>query len=600
MIELLSPQIANQIAAGEVVQRPASAVKELLENAVDAGARRVALECVDGGRTAVVVVDDGVGMDREDAQKAFLRHATSKIRTAEDLFRLRTFGFRGEALASIASVAEVELRTCRPQDPIGTRVVLSGGEVLSVDAADAPKGTSIAVRNLFFNIPARRKFLKSDRAEAAAVWNEFARVAMVNPDIEFVYRSNVGERTELVLPAGGLLQRVVGLTKASYSKKLLSVDLSTDLVRLTGYVGVPETAAAKTAQYLFVNGRYVRNPLLHKAVVQAYDRLVGHGTVPPYFLFLELSPAVVDANINPTKTEVKFEDDQAVFQTVYAAVKGCLGKANALEAMDFNEHNDPTIDIPAYVPARAEAPASMPRAHSGRPYNPFAYDATPWQADKERPEAAEVEQMPFREELPPDLPQAEPNQSALPLAPAVRWTAMILSARYAAVRTAEGLAVVDIPRAEHRIEYERTLELWLRGRVPSQGLLIPAPLELDPAASAALAASLDLVESLGFVVARSNEGWELHGAPDAMGAEELVAVAQSLAEEGTADGTVRAELIGRLAERATRGALYRTATPADPSEWIGRLMACNEPSYTPSGLKIIETVGWDELERRMV
>lgn len=599
MIELLSPQIANQIAAGEVVQRPASAVKELLENAVDAGAQRVSLECVDGGRTALSVIDDGVGMDRDDAQKAFLRHATSKIRAAEDLFNLRTFGFRGEALASIASVAEVELRTRRLADDMGTRVVVSGGDVLSVDPADTPKGTAITVRNLFFNIPARRKFLKSDRAESTAVWNEFVRVAMVNPDIEFVYKSNVGERETLFLPSGGLLARVVGLTKASYAKKLLSVDLSTDLVRLTGYVGMPETATIKSgaAQFLFVNGRYVRSPLLQRAVVQAYDRLIGSGTVPAYFLFLELSPAAVDVNINPTKTEVKFEDEQAVFQTIYAAVKGCLGKANAIEAMDFNELGDPTIELPAYNPTRTFAPP-MPAAHSGKPYNPFSYDIQEWDAKKDQAVVDELEQAPFREELPDDFSVGE--QTSLSLEPDVRWSAITLSARYVAVRTAEGLALVDVPRANHRIEYERTVALWLGGHVPSQGLLIPQPLDLSPTAAQAIAASLDLIESLGFVVAKNDTGWELHGAPDMMGAEALIGIAESLAQEGATNDTVREELIGRLAERATRGGLYRPVQLTDPAEWIGQLMRCNEPSYTPSGLKIIEPIHWSEIERRMV
>lgn len=599
MIELLSPQIANQIAAGEVVQRPASAVKELLENAVDAGAMRVSLECVDGGRTALSVVDDGVGMDREDAQKAFLRHATSKIKAAEDLFRLRTFGFRGEALASIASVAQVELCTHRADDPIGTQVVLSGGEVLSVEGIDTPKGTAITVRNLFFNIPARRKFLKSDRSEALAVWSEFVRVAMVNPDIEFTYKSNIGERETLFLPSGGLLARVVGLTKASYAKKLLPVDLSTDLVRLTGYVGMPETATVKSgaAHYLFVNGRYVRSPMLQRAVVQAYDRLVASGTVPAYFLFLELSPSAVDVNINPTKTEVKFEDEQVIFQTIYAAVKGCLGKANAIEAMDFNELGDPMVDIPTYTPVRAAA-SQTPVAHSGKQYDPFSYNIEQWDVQKEQVSEAELEQMAFREEL-PDL-QTPSGQTSLPLEPAVRWSGMVLSARYVAVRTGDGLALVDIARANHRIAYERTLALWLSGAVPSQGLLIPQALDLSALAVEALAESLDLVESLGFVVAKNERGWELHGAPDSMGAEALMGIAEALTEEQTSHDTVREELIGRLAERATRGVLYQTSAVVDIDEWIGQLMRCNEPCYTPSGLKVIETVGWNEIERRMV
>lgn len=593
MIEVLPANIANQIAAGEVVQRPASIVKELMENAVDAGAMRVIVQCVDGGRTLISVCDDGVGMSRDDAPRAFLRHATSKIRKAEDLFNLCTFGFRGEALASIASVAEVMLRTRRAADTIGTVVEIAGGETLRVEADDAPKGTSITVKNLFYNIPARRKFLKSDRAESTAVFTEFVRVAMVNPDVEFVFDSNLGEKTT-TFAAAGLHQRIVDLTKQSLRKKLLAVDLNTDVVRLSGYVGTPDTATVKSgsAQFMFVNGRFVRSPFLQRAVSQAYDRLIAAGSYPSYFLFLELVPASIDVNISPTKTEVKFDDEQTIFHTIYSAVKGCLGRSNVVEAIDFFDDGSPSpvINIPAYNTS-SSASYTMPTAHSGRSYNPFeSYDSSAFEAQGGGSNGDEIdaEQIPFMEILPDDVTQNEATTNH-------SWHGFQLDDKYIVARTAGALSIINIARARQRIAYEKIAAT--NSPLVAQYLIAPEKLDLDRSQRDTLATHLEQIEGLGFVVAQASAkggDWELHAVPSGLDRGAIYDALSTL-EESDAE-----RLRERLAEKLTRGiANEKCGAVADVGVFVEQLMSCDEPSYTPSGLKIIEPIDRSEIDKRM-
>lgn len=589
MIEVLPANIANQIAAGEVVQRPASIVKELMENAIDAGALRVIVRCVDGGRTLVSVCDDGVGISYHDAPRAFLRHATSKIRKAEDLFNLCTFGFRGEALASIASVAEVELRTRRAADTIGTVVEIAGGETLRVEADDAPKGTSITVKNLFYNIPARRKFLKSDRAESTAVFTEFVRVAMVNPDVEFVFDSNLGEKTT-TFAAAGLHQRIVDLTKQSLRKKLLPLDLKTDVVRLSGYIGTPDTATVKSgsAQFMFVNGRFVRSPFLQRAVSQAYDRLIASGSYPSYFLFFELSPSSIDVNISPTKTEVKFDDEQTIFHTIYSAVKGCLGRSNVVEAIDFFDDGSPmpVVDIPSYKPS-SSASYTMPAAHSGRSYNPFeSYDSSSFEAQSNANEI-DAEQIPFMEILPDDFAKEKAKNEY--------FEGFQLDDKYIVVRTAGALSVINIARARQRIAYEQIASS--SSPLVAQYLIAPEKLDLDHAQKNIMAAHLDQIESLGFVVAQASAkggDWELHAVPSGLDRNAIYDVLSTLEESGAE------HLRERLAEKLTRGiANEKCGAVADVGAFFEQLMSCDEPSYTASGLKIIELIDRSELDKRM-
>lgn len=372
VIRLLPDSVANQIAAGEVIQRPASVIKELVENAVDAGAKNIEVLVTDAGKTCIRVIDDGKGMSETDARMAFERHATSKIREAADLFALHTMGFRGEALASIAAVAQVELKTCCNGDGLGTYIQISGSQVEKQEPVACQRGSDFSVKNLFFNVPARRKFLKSNQTELSNIVAEFERIALVNPDISFVLSHNGTEM--LNLPAIPLRQRIMGVFGKKLNQELLSLDINTTMVKIHGYIGRPESARKKGArQFFFVNGRYMRHPYFHKAVASAYDNLIPIGEQVSYFIYFEVAPSDIDVNIHPTKTEIKFENEQAVWQILSAAVKETLGRFNAVPSIDFDTEGMP--DIPAFE----NSPYSVapPPTSFDPSYNPFNTSAVP-------------------------------------------------------------------------------------------------------------------------------------------------------------------------------------------------------------------------------
>ncbi len=372
VIRLLPDSVANQIAAGEVIQRPASVIKELVENAVDAGAKNIEVLVTDAGKTCIRVIDDGKGMSETDARMAFERHATSKIREAADLFALHTMGFRGEALASIAAVAQVELKTCCNGDGLGTYIQISGSQVEKQEAVACQQGSDFSVKNLFFNVPARRKFLKSNQTELSNIVTEFERIALVNPDVSFVLSHNGTEM--LNLPAIPLRQRIMGVFGKKLNQDLLSLDINTTMVKIHGYIGRPESARKKGArQFFFVNGRYMRHPYFHKAVASAYDNLIPVGEQVSYFIYFEVAPSDIDVNIHPTKTEIKFENEQAVWQILSAAVKETLGRFNAVPSIDFDTEGMP--DIPAFE----NSPYSVapPPTSFDPSYNPFNTSAVP-------------------------------------------------------------------------------------------------------------------------------------------------------------------------------------------------------------------------------
>ena len=367
IIQLLPDSVANQIAAGEVIQRPASVIKELVENAVDAGARNIRVLVTDAGRTSLQVIDDGCGMSETDARLAFERHATSKIRKADDLFSLHTMGFRGEALPSIAAVAQVVLTTRMATDEIGTCLTLHGSRVVSQEPVACPVGSNFRVDNLFFNVPARRKFLKSNATELNNILTAFERIVLVYPDITFQLYSNQQEM--LSLRAAPLRQRIVDVFGKRMSQELLPIEVDTAFCRISGFVGKPEAARKKGSQnYFFVNGRYMRHPYFHKAVMGAYERLVAEGTVPPYFIYFDVDPANIDVNIHPTKTEIKFEDEQGIYQILSAAVKDAIGRFSDVTAIDFDTVGRP--EIPVFDPQRHAIP--MPDVQYNPSYNPFA------------------------------------------------------------------------------------------------------------------------------------------------------------------------------------------------------------------------------------
>jgi DNA mismatch repair protein MutL len=340
IIQLLPDSVANQIAAGEVIQRPASVVKELMENAIDAGATSIQVILKDAGRTLIQVIDNGKGMSMTDARLSFERHATSKIRKAEDLFSLHTMGFRGEALASIAAISQVELRTRREDDEVGTLICISGSAVERQESVSCPVGANFQIKNIFYNVPARRKFLKSNQTELSNIIAEFERVALVNPQVSFSLFNNENEL--LNLPSANLRQRIMNVFGKSLNQQLLSVEVDTSLISVTGYIGLPEAARKKNAlQYFFVNGRYMRHPYFHKAVMQSYERLIPSGEMPNYFLYFHVDPANIDVNIHPTKTEIKFENESFIWQILSAAVKEALGKFSAVPSIDFDMTDAP-------------------------------------------------------------------------------------------------------------------------------------------------------------------------------------------------------------------------------------------------------------------
>lgn len=365
IIHLLPDSVANQIAAGEVIQRPASVIKELVENAIDADAQNIHVLVTDAGKTSIQVIDDGKGMSETDARLSFERHATSKIRQAADLFALRTMGFRGEALASIAAVAQVELKTRPESEELGTKLVIAGSQVESQEAVSCSKGSNFSVKNLFFNVPARRKFLKANSTELSNILAEFERIALVHPEVAFSLYSNDSELFNL--PVSQLRQRILAIFGKKLNQQLLNIEVNTTMVKISGYVAKPETARKKGAhQYFFVNGRYMRHPYFHKAVMEAYEQLIPTGEQISYFIYFDVDPANIDVNIHPTKTEIKFENEQAIWQILSASVKESLGKFSAIPSIDFDTEDMP--DIPAFEEKMSSEP---PKIHYNTDYNPF-------------------------------------------------------------------------------------------------------------------------------------------------------------------------------------------------------------------------------------
>ena len=369
IIQLLPDSVANQIAAGEVIQRPTSVIKELVENAIDAGATRIDVLVVDAGRTSIQVIDDGKGMSETDARLSFERHATSKIRQADDLFNLHTMGFRGEALASIAAVAQVELKTRQRGEEIGTHLSIAGSRFVGQEACACPEGSNFMIENLFYNVPARRKFLKSNTTELNNILTAFERIALVYPKVAFTFRSNGSEMFNL--RAGGLRQRIVDIIGKRINQDLLPLNVETSVCAIHGFVGKPESARKKGAQqYFFVNGRYMRHPYFNKAVMSAFERLVPQGEQVPYFIYFDVDAQDIDVNIHPTKTEIKFENEQAIWQILSAAAKDAVGMFNDASTIEFDTEGKP--DIPLFDPTRQ---ADLPKVDFNPQYNPFK--ATP-------------------------------------------------------------------------------------------------------------------------------------------------------------------------------------------------------------------------------
>ena len=608
LIHLLPDSVANQIAAGEVIQRPASVVKELVENSVDAGATTIQVRLTDAGRTNIQVIDNGKGMSETDARMSFERHATSKIRESADLFSLCTFGFRGEALPSIAAVAQVELRTRRAEDELGTVVHIAGSKLESQEVDMCPVGTNFQVKNLFFNVPARRKFLKSNQTELNNVITELERIALVNPEIAFsLYHNDV----ELMnVPQATMRQRIQHLFGKKLGQELLTIEVDTTLVKVAGCVGVPESARKKGAHcFFFVNGRYMRHPYFHKAVMEAYAHLIPQTEQVPYFLYFTVDPSRIDVNIHPTKTEIKFEDEQAIWQILMASVREVLGRSNMAPTIDFDVADCP--DIPVF--ASGNGLPNPPELTVDTNYNPFRQSggneykrsALRWDELYKGVEGSTVgREVRFdalaTEDMPWDIVSAansEPAQSEQLFVEedeslVVDSECYQYKGRYIVTSAKSGLMMVDQHRAHVRILFERYLKQLSEQAAASQGMLFPEMLELSVAQASVMETLLDDFLHLGFDISNMGGGsFAIQGVPEGIaGLNPTRLVSDMLASAMEKGGSMAKEEVHRgmalTMARSSALVVGEVFSTIEMNALIDELFTTEIPSYTPDGKRV--------------
>ena len=591
VIQLLPDSVANQIAAGEVIQRPASVIKELVENAVDAGARTINVLVVDAGRTSIQVIDDGCGMSETDARLAFERHATSKIRKADDLFALHTMGFRGEALPSIAAVSQIELRTRRQGDEVGTCLTLSGSRVESQEMCSCSVGSSFTVSNLFFNVPARRKFLKTNATELNNILTAFERIVLVYPEICFTLHSNGQELMNL--RAGTLRQRITDVYGRRYGQDLLPVGVETALCKISGFVAKPESARKKGAhEYFFVNGRFMKHPYFHKAVLQAYERLVLAGAHVPYFIYFDVSPADIDVNIHPTKTEIKFENEQAIWQILSAAVKDAIGQFCEIPQIEFDTEGRP--DIPVYNPVAT--PVEMPHVERNPQYNPFKEKASRnWERLYEGlpTQSAQQEQSLF------DAPQGNPlpifDDTPVSDQPVELTDVSPLhyqyKGRYIMTAVKSGLMIIDQHRADVRVRYERYMQQLEETPSSSQRMLFPEVIEMAPSEAVLMEDMLPALAAVGFeLTPLGPTSYAVNGVP--AGIEGLNA-SQLLRDILASSVPVSHESVS-VNHQVALGLARHAAIPygqqlsnEEMDVVVNNLFACDNVNYTPDGKAVL-------------
>lgn len=614
IISLLPDSVANQIAAGEVIQRPASVVKELLENAVDAGAGRIHLLVSGSGKSLIQVIDDGKGMSVVDARMSFERHATSKIISADDLFTLRSKGFRGEALASIAAIAHVELKSRQANDEVGTQIIIQGTKVISQEPCQTPVGSSFSIKNLFYNVPARRKFLKSDAVEMKHIIEEFQRVALAHPEIAFKLTKDGG--TEVFdLLKGTFRQRVVGIFGKSYNERLVPMEEHTDVVKVSGFIGKPEYARkTKGQQYLFLNDRYIKSGYLHHAITRAYEDLLSEKVHPSYFLCLQIDPGRIDINIHPTKTEVKFEDEKAIYAILSSTVRQSLGRYNIAPSIDFEA--DTSFAVP---PLGSERAIRMPEIKVDPNYNPFDTQ-TPRPAS---PTHAQGDPQPWSKDRVPDnwqdmykvtqdfdarqgqrsdtLPQME-MQTTAETKPSSGPLMFQLQERYIMTTLRSGLVFIDQSRAHERVLYEQFIQALALNNGSSQQSLFPDTLDLSATDMALITEYMSDIRKLGFDIEPfGKQSIKINGVPaDAMEMD-ASALLESWLEEFRLeqDGQRnKTELLARsLAKKVAIRPGHRMQIE-EMQELVDRLFACEQPNVSPAGHAIIVNFGMEELNKK--
>lgn len=606
VIQLLPDSVANQIAAGEVIQRPASVIKELVENAVDAGATTINVLVVDAGRTLIQVIDNGKGMSDTDARLAFERHATSKIKKADDLFALHTMGFRGEALASIAAVAQVELYTRIAENELGSRVSVAGSRIQEQEPVSCPVGSNFKVESLFYNVPARRKFLKTNATELNNILTAFERIVLVYPNINFTLHSNGAELMNL--HAGSMRQRISDVFGKRYNQDLLPVGVETAMCKITGYVGKPETARKKGVhEYFFVNGRYMKHPYFHKAVANAFERLVPVGMQVPYFIYLEVDPADIDVNIHPTKTEIKFENEQAIWQIISASVKDAIGRFCEIPSIDFDTEGKP--EIPVFGDHDNVA---QPQLQYNPTYNPFKQpasrkitDVSGWESLYEGlGNKCQAVQQDFFDisAADGDMPAVEEeNVNIIEEKSPAHYQ---YKATYIMTAVKSGLMIIDQHRADVRIRYERYLSQLQSQTSNTQRVLFPEVAQFAPSESVVLQRVLPELEGVGFELSDlGGNSYAINGIPAGLEGLNPVTLIMNIvndAIEKTGDtiDDVRKTLAHSLAKNAAipYGQLL---TNTEMENIVNELFACSNVNYTPDGKAILCILPQRDIEQLM-
>ena len=606
IIRLLPDNVANQIAAGEVIQRPASAVKELLENAIDAKATQIKLYLKDAGRTLVQVVDNGIGMSPTDARLAFERHATSKIRSADDLFTLHTKGFRGEALASIASIAQVELITCQEGQEVGTSLRIEGNKIIEQVPMVASRGTSIAMKHLFFNVPARRNFLKSDAVEMRHILDEFHRVVLAHPDLQFSLFHNDVE--QFALTATTLRKRIVQLFGQRLNEQLIPVEEQTELLKIHGFISKNSYRKNKTLQFFMVNQRFIKNRYLHHAVVSAFEGLIKEGEQPEYFLHLEIDPKHIDINIHPTKTEIKFDNDQAIYALLRSAIKHSLGQFHVLPSIDFS------LDEQNEVPySYKDKEVQTPVYHIDRNFNPFKMDTPtpeiPKQAPTPYPKASSAPQWeqlytgipskankPMEEDAIADPFEAFQQESRV-------QTSLYFQRKYLITFFKDKVLFVHVARAHQRILYERFRKTMLQGRSLSQSLLFPLEFEYTPSEILALEPMLPELQSAGFMIEIEGNIVRFTGLPPMIKESQVQAFLYDLLERATEDIPqdiiTQEEMLAKSLAKSLAIKAGQTLSAEEQEQLVYDLFTCQEPHLSPFGKKIYTELTVGELESRL-
>lgn len=603
IIKLLPDSVANQIAAGEVIQRPASAVKELLENSLDAGATQIDLIVKESGKTLIQVIDNGCGMSETDARMSFERHATSKINKADDLFSIRTMGFRGEAMASIAAIAQVELKSKRSTDEAGTHIIIEGSVVKDQQMTAMNDGTQIAIKNLFFNVPARRNFLKSNPAEMRHIVEEFHRVTLMHPEVGFTFISN--EKEIFHLFPGNLKQRIVALFGNAYNERLLPVSQQADTVSIEGFIGKANFAKkTRGEQYFFVNNRFIRHPYLHHAVENAFQELLPKDSFPSYFLNIKIDPAEIDINIHPTKTEINFQDTKLIYAILHAAVKKSIGQHNLAPMIDFDINTEMNIDFGEI--SRSNRPITAPSVDINPDFNPFQHGKGNWQpATQPRNSGGDNWRTLFGERTdtsqnPQQFTTEKPDENAADFTPGNnRFLQLRQSYIITAIRS--GVMVVDQHLAHWRILYEQNLKQLEREKSGSQQELFPQQLQFNSADSAILRELIEPLKILGYNIEEMGQTtFVVNGTPEGLQEKDIHGLIEKMLEhykKNASDLQLDKKLnLARTISSHTATKAGQALSETEMGALIDRLFACQVPEVAPDGRKIFATLPLHELQ----